>query len=666
MTHFSEWVAVVPNVGLVLCALLVPGMILGWSARLRGLRLLIASPLLSAFLIGTGAVVAAYTPLRWGWVPLGLWTLVVCAPTALLFRSPLVSRAVPPPVWGQVSDHGAHRSATVVALAVGTVLASLQSAWGMMVPIGVPSRPPQAWDSVFHLSAVRWILDTGDGSTLHLGAVSMTDGAPSFYPAGWHDLAALAYTGDVVVATNVTAIVVAALLWPFAVGTLATTISPNSRSVAFLAPLLASTFTAFPERVASWGTLWPTLLAYSLVPMLLAMFLRVRGGTTFRPGAADLLVSALAVIGIAIVHPTGVFSSIVLGLWPFLGLVVGLLRRSVSAPVGWRVAIYLTPIIAIAAFLVIRTTSIWAGVAGYGGRAVEGTVGGELIGAMVDTQMAGRYGAAGAQWLLAVTLIMGLAVSLFLRGRRWLVLAWAAAVYLYLVASTLALPGYSLVAAWYSDPVRLGAIVPLIAAPVCALGVGTPVEWLLGKAESRLAGRRGIAVVVLALVFTLCFVATSGYGRARGSHQMFVDYHQEGQSGPNGLVSDAELAMMRRVGDELPAHARVIGSPMNGSALLYPVGNVNVVFRHVWSTSDPQIDWIVQNFGNILTDPKVCQALDEQGIHYYYADSLTYLPGMPVNEYYAPVANARELTDHMQLVDSGGTASVWYLSMCSQ
>ena len=72
-------------------------------------------------------------------------------------------------------------------MAIGGLLIALQLGFA----IGQPDRISQTLDAAFHLNAVRYILEHGDGSSLHITDLVLPPGRSSFYPAAWHDFIAL-------------------------------------------------------------------------------------------------------------------------------------------------------------------------------------------------------------------------------------------------------------------------------------------------------------------------------------------------------------------------------------------------------------------------------------------------------------------------------------------
>ena len=60
------------------------------------------------------------------------------------------------------------------------VVAAALLAWRTVQVMGTPASISQTYDAVFHLNSVRFALDTGQASSLTIGAMT----GRGFYPAG--------------------------------------------------------------------------------------------------------------------------------------------------------------------------------------------------------------------------------------------------------------------------------------------------------------------------------------------------------------------------------------------------------------------------------------------------------------------------------------------------
>lgn len=680
MTDLSPWIHVFPGFLLLLIAIVFPGALLAWAMGYRRRIFLIAAPLLSVFLMGTGAIVAQRAVRPWGWGTYISWTLlwvvgayVVRGAQQLIRRRRSANHAR---VSGSTACIRIPPPANIVAYSLGGMLAILVSAYGVIAPIGNPARPPQTWDAVFHLNALRWILDTGDASTLHLGAVATSDGTPVFYPAGWHDWAVLAVpgtAGDVVAAANVSALVIAALLWPFTATMLAATLSKRRTWIWAIGPIVASCFTAFPERLISYGTLWPTALSYVLVPLVTSIIVEMlRNHCSRRASLLVLMVMGLGAIGIA--HPTGVIVAFVFVVWRFIGHLAALGKNRVRAGASWKILAWSMPFVLAGGLFGLTRTSFWRSTTGYERLKPFGEFQRELRGALIDAQLPDQiHGNQQGIILLGILTIGGILVCVG-QKQGWVLPAWASIVALYLIAAVLWKPGLKLVGLWYTDPARIGSAIPLIAAPVSIVALATVihvVHWhcarALGADDKRRSLRPLLLLTCFGVTIGLLYVPTGKYGRTVGAHQLYLNYMQLNQQGYSSLVSDAELTMMARIKEEIPPDAEVIGDPMNGSSLLYAVANVDVTFRHITGSYDPDLLDAAYNISDMLEDPEICRVLNAHDIQYYYTDSLTYWPEeADTRPLSVGLREGRFLTRHMRLVDRGGTAALWKITPCEE
>lgn len=668
MIDVLPWIGALPSALLILSALTIPGTILSVSFGIAPRRWVLSIPLLSIALVGGVPVIVAPLGIAWGWPVLLGALLLVASVGAVLRRLWQGTDFVLIPSF----DFSRFKvGPTGILIATLALLASLFSAYSLMVAMRSPDRMPQTWDAVYHVNAVRWILEYGDGSTLHLSAVSNVAHVPGFYPAGWHDLVALGFTGDVVVASNMATLVCAVLLWPLGVGLLASTVFNERRWIFALAPFIAGAYTSFPERPASYGTLWPTLLAYTLVPFLVAAIIAL-----FEPGVKDrwplLGIVLCGTAGVAIVHPTGVLATLVIIIWALPWHLWAVWTRREHYGRSWRVFISVAVALLIGVFALISQTQAWKATTSFSDRGRTGDALPELWGALVDAQQSTQgYGNAQGTLPLLVLTLIGLIYCALRSEQRFLVLSWLAVVGLYIEVVTLWPPLRALAGPWYFDPVRLGAQIPLVAAPLATAAA----TWLLTSAGAALSqrfkalGLQRVTAALLLVSLAVFFVLSGRFGLDVGAQQMHNNYYQDPkEDGLNSLIFDEEVAMMKRAAHALPDDARILADPMNGSPLWFGLTGVDVMFMHVWPSHGQDIVDLARDFKRIDEDPSVCQRLHDEGIEYFYSDDHLYWPEkaeeLQVSIALRDAVENYHVTDHFELIDQGGGASLWRISTC--
>ena len=703
--------------------LVAPGLAVGAALRLRGLVLAAAAPLVSIGLVSGSAVAAEALGVRWGPAP------PLVATAAAVLAALVLARAAPaPPAAGGRAEvaspqgrvrHRARRPDAgrwawpLAGAAAGSVLIATQ----VLRAVTTPATISQAYDVVFHVNAVAWIDATGDASSLHLRRV-LGGGADGFYPAAWHDVASLVAgvsgTGPVA-ATNATALVVAAGLWPLGLVALAERVL-GSRAAAAAAGVLAGAAAAMPEVLLDWGVLYPVLLVMSLVPCVLALAVTLLGPRSARdrpPSAVTLALLVAAGPAVALSHPSGVFTLAVLALplavwsaagaarrtWPLVGG-----RRRVALGAGAAAAL-----VAAAAVAVTSSTTL-AAVAAYQWPTTTRT-GDAALAALALAPPDGRAGnvlAAAAAVLGALTVVSvgrarrtdarapavdlrpaperrgarrsgavmrsGTAVRRRRHGAGWLVVAWLGAGALYVLAQTTS--SQPLTGPWYNDAFRL---VPVLAVPALVLAahglrvLATAVATALGRSPAAGTGRRAAAAdargavvaaaaAVVALALALAVALAPGSGRGRTDAALAAAYHQ-GPGGDAPLLSRDEVELFARAARIVPPGVVVANDPFDGSGLSYALAGMDPLFRHMGSRWTPAGGIVKDDLARVGEDPAVCRAVREEHVGYLFALGHRYLDFVPRAAYFARVQDAAA-TDAFEVVAQVGDARLLRLVRC--
>lgn len=211
-----SWVVFAGLVALTLVVLYLPGTVVALAGRLPLTASLAAAPAISVAVVSLVAIVADAVSLPLGPLPVVGGTLLVaggmlaiCSASRRLSLPRVASRgesgasAVRPPVariWWLLTALGAS------ALMGRRIVSVLRS----------PESFTQTLDGIYHLNAVRWIIDHTNGSALTM-AMTAGDRPPSFYPLGWHDMISVtllsAGSRDVIAGTNAMIMAVAAVVW---------------------------------------------------------------------------------------------------------------------------------------------------------------------------------------------------------------------------------------------------------------------------------------------------------------------------------------------------------------------------------------------------------------------------------------------------------------------
>ncbi len=685
-----SWWSAAPELVLATLWLMIPGLALAWSVGVRGLTGVLVAPAVSVGLLAGWAVVLSLVGIRWTALNVAVAVaLTVVAAFAVRRAAELRGR-------GRTPGHGARPPVAVGGTAradrttawltaVGAVVGALFSAVPVAVAMGRPDLPAQFWDVVFHLNATRYVLESGDASSLTVGAVNdQVATGHVFYPAGWHAVASLSTTESVVVSSNALVLVVVGLVFSLGLAAFARAVLPDSRYLGLFAPLAGAAVLSFPAGLTAGGGIWPSVLSTALVPAAVSCGVVVlRRSQPGRLAWTVLLLGALG--GVATAQPSGLltFAAVLSPL--VLARCVAVVREAVCDRSGAARA--LTAVGATAG--AVAWTGFWwlvwrmfaAQVADDKWRGTAGFWQGVRAG-ILDSPSLQVDGSMPVRAVMLALLAVGVLVALATRGTRWLVPA---------LAALLALAGLSeadnsllwVVMPWFSGPNRLLGGVPVVSALVTGLALAAIAQGLVrlarplvrgtGVSDGGADGKRGrswrpsspsVVATAAAVVVALGFVAASDGLRAR-EHTILNEPPYKGMLAlEDGNLADAdELAMIERLRGQLEPGALMIGDPFRGSGLAYAISGVPVVFPHLGGRWSPDARFLALHLMDIHQDPEVCAAIGRLGVGYLYTDAIVYLPwhgdrvafdGIPVDP---PQPG-------FELIDRGGHAAVWRITAC--
>lgn len=696
MDTLGAWTPALIPALLAVIALWGPGLVITWALGVSRWRQVAFAPLASAGVMGIGAVAGPFIGLRWGW---GLYLLATGAVALLAFFCSLFVNE-----WRRRRGHQTDGPRTTQPIPaeprlwpalVGTLISMPFTVAAFIKGIVRPEYPTQTWDGVFHLSAVRWIRETGNGSTLNLNAVStsLTEAqasSGSFYPAGFHDLVSLTVTDNIIVATNAVVIIIGTLLWPLGVSLLSSIFVPQSKALPIFTALLASTFSSFPERPSSYGVLWPVVYSYALVPLIVIVLADWFGRTNQKiMGVRTTYIGLLGIAGVGIAHPTGVFVTVIAVVVLIIDLVIRLIARTlrITKFQGGLLVVLVGALIG--ALWLISQQPVWEGVTTWK-REPIGRFFRESFGVIFESQLSWMgYGDAHIDWALGILTLIGAVVALWMPRTRWLLFTYGAGSYLFVASVVIDVPGYILVAPWYSDPVRLGAIVPLFGAPIAGLGawwIYNAVIKLFGRltekthvpadkrhsatvqraGEKRATAKQSLEAGTLVLFVIGLIFGTNYLGHYSGSSQLHLNYEFKNESGLNGLVNPEELKFIETLPNYVEKGDVILGDPRTGLPYIYILTGLDVTYRHIDGKWSDDYWRLGQYFEAVASsdDRGLCGLLRRNNIRYFYTDEIIYWPENNVGNKYAGLDAARDVADAFTPIASGGGATLYEITTC--
>jgi hypothetical protein len=663
-----SWLETLPALFVALAIVLLPGAALAWGLGFRKTGLFGLAPLFSLTLAGMGAVIAAWMGVPWNPAVILAATVLTTAGAWFLIGRRAAVEAPLPERW------------TVLATAVAGV-----SAAGVLIGrritqlVGAPDNISQRYDNIFHLNAVRYVLDTENASSLDLGRMGGNgSGRATIYPAVWHSLAALVTQlsgSEIAVSVNVVNLVAAAVVWPISIVFL-TRVILGPRLIALAgAAILSGGFVAFPYLLMVWGPLFPNLLSASVLPAALAAVILVcrNAPVTDEPPLHSWLALLVGLPGLALSHMSSVNALLAFSAPILLWTLAAHFRKLIHARAP--LARYVLPIAATLLGGALAVT-VWRLVRPgfYGGwkphQSVPGAVGEVISNAPVGTDVA---------IVTSLLALIGIATIVRRQTLWWLLGCYLVAGYLYVVDA-----GYEagwardfFTGTWYQDVKRLAAYLPIFATVLGALGVASVVDALRqlvtgrdGRLKRLISARRsgltlagGTRLPDLAggLVVCALLVMLTQTGTVRDyilDHK--IDYKRDFKE---SILSSDEYKLLDRLPSEVPEDAVIAVNPWNGGSLAYAFADRKVLEYFQTQRADPDLRIIAENLANAGTDPKVCLAVRKLKVTYALDFGNQYLMDHPSTRMYSGLQDL-EKSRGLQLMDSEGEAKLFKVTAC--
>lgn len=666
------WWHAVPAVFSAAAIVLLPGLALTWAIGARHFMLLAFAPLASTALIGVSGVVSGFLGMPWG-----AWFFAVFVAFASLavrlLRRVITGKLSLPRGTSAVNLSGA------LPLAVAVSIPAVMIGSWQVVSMGDFNGFSQAFDNTFHLNAIAHILHTGNASSLTLGQMINPDRTVAVYPAAWHSSAALiseVANVSVIVAENALTLVVCALVWPLSCIALVRGICGNGIFISLSAGLFSASFWVFPYYLVQRGPLFPNVLSYSILPLVILTLAWLLSAID-RPPVDKFGLTVLLLLGIAALftsQPNGFTALMAIALPMLLGAALRLIKTASKLPVGSR-RLYVFGIVALAS--AVTFAALWVALLiPYSGWSASRTFW-EGVGDVVSGGLLGGS----PTWVISAVMLAGVATILLQRRGFWMLGSYTILACLYLAAASApsGLVRHLFVGSWYEDTPRLAALLPIGSIMLAAKGV----QGLALLAETahrgipaafRESGFRGgliyvtstsVPAVTAGLVVSLLVLSPI---RAFGSIEQRIplvppastlwDYEQ------GTLLSTDELTLISRLTQNVPNDAVLAVNPFNGSSLAYAISGLQVTQPNL-STSGPgpgQSD-LAWNLAYARPDSSACKQAREENIRYILDFGVEYIGFYQAALLYPGVVKVGD-SQYVTLVDREGEAKLYELTGC--
>ncbi|GAB3612435.1 DUF6541 family protein [Humibacter ginsengisoli] len=643
------WADLALALGAAAAFVLVPGLVIGLVAGLRGMWLWGLSAPFGVTVISIAAVGAPFANLRWGVLPV-LIALAALALIVLVLRL-LIWRRLPPLSFNEANRHA---WVPAVAIAAPMLIILIQ----VLVIVGNPQNISQTFDNVFHLNAIRYAVDQGNASPLFINSMTSAGGPAGFYPSGWHALGALVVittNASIPVASNALTLLFPAIIWPGGILLLARVFGGSSPAFLLSAGLLAAATPAFPLLMIQYGVLFPYMMSLTLLPAAFAVLVTVAFRKHESPradwGAVLLLLGTIP--GIVVAHPGAfmallAFATVTLAVWFVYQLRSHPSRRRIwvllALGFGYLVAL-------IAAWYKLRPPA-----------AARGWPAQETVAQAIGEVFAAAVWSAPIDIAVAALAIVGCVVALRRRTRVdvVLLLVFVTTVILYVVVSGLPYwtPRDMLVGPWYNNAPRLAALLPVGWIPLGAIGAKHALGWLMRWADRR-QRKRGARVIVAAAAVVVLIVLP----QLTSMRNMVLDTVPIFRYSKNApLLSADEDTLLNRLDREVPRDAEIAGSPWTGTALAYALADRRVIMPHILSQLSRSDKLIMNGINHAVPGSAVCAA-----VHHDHVDFVLDFGSAEVNGGRHPYRGLQDLSKSaaLKLVDHVGQAKLYRVVGCS-
>ncbi len=656
----ASWWDLVPAVLFTALTITVPGALIAWAGRARGRMMLLAAPPLSFTVISTAAVLAPRFSVKWGFLPVAAVTVILGLFAVLLRFLPRDRQDA----WEGKARWFAG------AIAIGGVFHIARLMWALQDPDAIS----QTYDSPFHHNLVKLMVERGDASFLHVNLV--TPGTENgLYPALWHEILSL-YVGisgaTTPIATNGFLIVVTTLLWPLGIGML-TGWGLRSWRAAGAGALLATIAPQMPHHFTWFGVLYPNLLAYAIIPALLTFFIPIFFSRRGKEGSARALAFfLLSLPGLIVAHPSAFFAFLVLSIAPVVSGFWLAGRRLVSKK-GVQQYIVGSVFAAIAVGFYVLINSLTFRVEGLASmRLIPGPWG--PIGGIVGGTIRGFTYTAGwdfrdngpLPFLLGAVAFVGIGVALRSQRTSWIPFAHLAAVFLYLVSYAMEHPFRTyVVGLWYGDIQRLVALVGVTAVPLLGLGSYGIARFIRQRVRLPIADQPEWRIVAVVSAFVFIFGQLNPAlhkAYVRIAENMAFDTPYENI----GMLSRDEKTLIERLPETVPEDSTILGNPWDGSSFTWALSDRYFAFPHVAPVYDEDAMYVARNLNNALTDPEVCELVNDRHFTHVLEFGDDYLWGgdHSLQHERFPGLDGIEKLGIAKVVDSEGKAQLLEITAC--
>ena len=515
----------------------------------------------------------------------------------------------------------------------------------------------QGWDIVHHLDVTQAMIESQKYSSIHYDFYSTVEasitpwepGTSGFYPSGWNIIVALTtqlVSTTVPIAGNALNFVSAAIIFPLSICSLIAKVLPKHRIALISGAFVCLAFFVFPWSLLIYGPIFPNTVAFCVMPSIWWIFMQMTRSKTPKHDLIWLIVIfVLGLITLFILHPSTIFSSIVVLLpWSFAR--IGESKRRVVLfgkqikPVTLAYVVFIFALVIWSVFyyvLIVRGVALnfWWSAYSSLQDAILHALGMDFIG---QSYAGGEL--VSPQPILSICVLVGAVWTFKHKQARWMVSAfmYLSILCIFIITFDVPLKGY-LSGFWYTDPFRIAASCVIMAIPLAALGLATLAEAALetfaswrekaSQAQTKAQtcvfcnvwAKPLIAGAVIACVVVLNYVVPMPNLKSEKPIPAATAFKQASEKayGDHYILTSEELEFLRRVELTVPAGAVIANLPQDGSLWAYGTNDLHVLWRfpNGYDASERPASAILRKrLNRIASDPEVLQTARDLNVQY--------------------------------------------------
>ena len=515
----------------------------------------------------------------------------------------------------------------------------------------------QGWDIVHHLDVTQAMIESQKYSSIHYDFYSTVEasitpwepGTSGFYPSGWNIIVALTtqlVSTTVPIAGNALNFVSAAIVFPLSTCSLIAKVLPKHRIALISGAFVCLAFFVFPWSLLIYGPIFPNTVAFCVMPSIWWIFMQMTRSKTPKHDLIWLIVIfVLGLITLFILHPSTIFSSIVVLLpWSFAR--IGESKRRVILfgkqikPVTLAYTFFIFALVIWSVFyyvLIVRGVALnfWWSAYSSLQDAILHALGMDFIG---QSYAGGEL--VSPQPILSICVLVGAVWTFKHKQARWMVSAfmYLSILCIFIITFDVPLKGY-LSGFWYTDPFRIAASCVIMAIPLAALGLATLAEaaletfasWREKASQAQTEAQTCvfctvwakplIVGAVIACVVVLNYVVPMPNLKSEEPIPAATAFKQASEKayGDHYILTSEELEFLRRVELTVPAGAVIANLPQDGSLWAYGTNDLHVLWRfpNGYDASERPASAILRKrLNRIASDPEVLQTVRDLNVQY--------------------------------------------------